>query len=191
MSHQKKPHCKVCQDAGKPEKEYTNHWVKDRNGNTTCPTLLNTECRYCLKKGHTVKFCSALANKNKPAPKQPMKSIKSEPPKIKMPSNCFAALDASDDEEEPEPQPVVEYVRTGWAAIAAKQPVQPKVEVVNDDLDKVVLKPRAQREVSYKAAPWSKDPPVITRRWADLSDISDSDDEFADVEIVYQEDDTW
>lgn len=65
----KKPYCKVCFDAGKPESEYTSHWVKslpDRNGKTSvmCPTLLSTECRYCYEHGHTAKFCPVL-EKNK------------------------------------------------------------------------------------------------------------------------------
>lgn len=57
---EKKPFCKVCCDAGKSEKEYTSHFVRDRDGNTTCPTLLKQECRYCFRAGHTVKFCPVL-----------------------------------------------------------------------------------------------------------------------------------
>jgi hypothetical protein len=66
----KKPYCKVCFDAGKPESEYTSHWVRtlpDRNGNSsvTCPTLLGTECRYCFKFGHTAKFCPVIEKNRK------------------------------------------------------------------------------------------------------------------------------
>jgi len=57
---ERKPFCKVCCDAGKSEKEYTSHFVKDRDGEVTCPTLLNQECRYCFRAGHTVKFCPVL-----------------------------------------------------------------------------------------------------------------------------------
>lgn len=57
---QKKPFCKVCCDAGKSEEEYTSHYVRDRDGKTVCPTLLNQECRYCFQRGHTVKFCDVL-----------------------------------------------------------------------------------------------------------------------------------
>jgi hypothetical protein len=65
----KKQFCKVCFDAGKDETLYSNHYVKskqDHNGNSkiTCPTLLNTECRYCYKLGHTAKFCQAILNKS-------------------------------------------------------------------------------------------------------------------------------
>ena len=61
--------CKVCQDAGKSESEYTTHYVRsrDRSGNSTvtCPILLQTECRFCYTKGHTTKYCPAIAAKNK------------------------------------------------------------------------------------------------------------------------------
>ena len=58
----KKPYCKVCHDAGKPESVYTSHFVKSRpnqnNSSTiTCPTLNAITCRTCYKLGHTTKFC--------------------------------------------------------------------------------------------------------------------------------------
>ena len=63
-------YCKVCHDAGKPESEYTSHYVRsapDRNGKTiiTCPLLQITECRYCHKSGHTTKFCPVIAKYKK------------------------------------------------------------------------------------------------------------------------------
>jgi hypothetical protein len=66
----KKPYCKVCHDAGKPESEYSSHWVKslpDKSGKSTitCPTLLSNECRYCFKTGHTAKFCPILEQNKK------------------------------------------------------------------------------------------------------------------------------
>jgi hypothetical protein len=53
--------CVVCRDAGKTEKEYTSHFVKDQpgpNGKVICPTLLNQACRICGKTGHTSSYCS-------------------------------------------------------------------------------------------------------------------------------------
>ena len=104
----KKPFCKVCQDAGKPESEYTSHYVRsmpDKSGKTTvtCPTLLSTECRYCYKLGHTTKFCPVIeANKKSEerASKQAAKIIEQpnkQAPKAK--SNLFDVLDDSSDEE--------------------------------------------------------------------------------------------
>jgi len=59
--------CKVCKDAGKSEKEYTSHYVKDRpgpNGVVVCPLLLSLECRYCHAKGHTPKCCPVILARN-------------------------------------------------------------------------------------------------------------------------------
>jgi len=54
------PFCKVCRDAGRPEKEYTSHYVKDQpgpQGKVICPTLLNQACRICHNTGHTSSYC--------------------------------------------------------------------------------------------------------------------------------------
>ena len=107
----KKPYCKVCFDAGKPESEYTSHWVRslpDRSGKTkvTCPTLLSTECRYCYELGHTAKFCPVL-EKNNREKERALKAAASERPKQKVPeskkpASFFDALreESSDSEEE-------------------------------------------------------------------------------------------
>jgi hypothetical protein len=65
LSSARKPHCAHCQNTGEPESVYTSHWPRslpDRTGksNVTCPKLLNTECAYCYKFGHTRKFCPTL-----------------------------------------------------------------------------------------------------------------------------------
>ena len=59
-------YCKVCHDAGRPKSEYTSHFVKDKKGpggKVVCPLLLNQECRYCHKKGHTPKECPEIKAK--------------------------------------------------------------------------------------------------------------------------------
>jgi len=64
-----KPFCKVCRDAGKPESEYTSHFVKDQpgpNGKVTCPTLLNQACRICNKTGHTSSYCPQYRRREEP-----------------------------------------------------------------------------------------------------------------------------
>lgn len=168
----KKPYCKVCHDAGKPESEYTSHWVKDLTGKTTCPTLLNTECRYCYKVGHTAKFCDVLAKNNKEKEKADRRSqaaAREKPKPVavqKKPTNGFAALcDDSDSEEEVsntntivneypslqsgarlgcQPAKVDTEVKSGWAAIAAKPKEVKPVVVQNTGLLVLSKKPVQQ-----------------------------------------------
>jgi len=59
--------CTFCKAIGKPESEYTTHFVKDQpgpNGRIVCPLLLNSRCRYCKQTGHTLKYCEKLAEAN-------------------------------------------------------------------------------------------------------------------------------
>ena len=141
----KKPFCKVCHDAGKPESEYTSHYVRslpDRNGNTvvTCPTLLCTECRYCGNYGHTTKFCSIAANKNKTQNKTQNKNQYQNKNQREMPkkttfanktinASSFAILSESDSEDEEFPvlcsatKVEVKPVMRGWTEMAAKPEV--------------------------------------------------------------------
>ena len=60
------PFCKICFDAGKPESQYTSHFVKDSpgpNGKVVCPYLLTLNCRYCKENGHTISHCPLLQKK--------------------------------------------------------------------------------------------------------------------------------
>lgn len=215
----KKPYCKVCHDAGKPESEYTSHWVKDLTGKTTCPTLLNTECRYCYKLGHTAKFCDVAKKNNKEKEKAERRSQavapKPAPAVQKKPANGFASLcDDSDSEEEVsntntivneypvlcEPAKKVETeVKTGWAAIAAKpkevKPVStPGFVVLSDYIKKAPeQQPKPKPLVEAKPAPWASQPKASQMKsWADWSDSEDEDDELPEVNFNQEiEDDTW
>jgi hypothetical protein len=172
MSSIKKPYCKVCHDSGKPESEYTNHWVKDLNGKTTCPTLLNTECRYCFKRGHTAKFCSVLTKNNLTKNnliknnKENNKTIMNKPkPFQNKPTNGFAVLCNDDDEEEITNivfgiENSREEQKTTWASITAK-PATHSFE------ESKQVKPQA-------------------KSWADWSDSEDEED-FEDDEEYFQE----
>jgi len=65
-----KPFCKVCFDAGKPESEYTSHYLKSSPGPTgklVCPTLLNQSCLTCGKCGHTSSYCDQAKARVTPA----------------------------------------------------------------------------------------------------------------------------
>ena len=133
-NNSKKPYCKVCHDAGKPESVYTSHCVKTYNINTgktdtTCPTLLALECRYCWKTGHTVKFCPVLEeNKRMDAQRarerarheyqarqeQQQAAVQTQ----NKPKNAFAAFAEEQEDEEREAQEEV-----------AKQELQAKQEL--------------------------------------------------------------
>lgn len=179
----KQPYCKVCHDAGKPEKDYTSHWVKDLTGKTLCPTLLNTECRYCFKLGHTAKFCGVLAKNNKEKEKRqvPTKEVRDIPPK--KPTNAFSLLqedsDSEVEEEVIENFPALNSGKvtgpalTGWAAIAAK----PKEVVVT--IPKVVVESEKAREPIPAPSTYVRDltKPIYTKSWADWTDSDDDDDE--------------
>jgi hypothetical protein len=60
----RKPFCKVCADAGKTDTAHFPRKTPDPNSEVVCPTLLALECRYCLKNGHTVKYCTVLKERN-------------------------------------------------------------------------------------------------------------------------------
>jgi len=114
----KKFYCKVCHDAGKTESVYTSHCVKTYNINTgktdtTCPTLLALECRYCFGKGHTVKFCPVLeANKKNEVERArdvarqqyhaKQEQVAAPVQSKRKPANTFAALDSDESEDETE-----------------------------------------------------------------------------------------
>lgn len=168
----KKPYCKVCHDAGKPESEYTSHWVKDLTGKTTCPTLLDTECRYCYKLGHTAKFCDVLAKNNKEREKAERRTQsqavapKPAPAVQKKPQNVFAGLCDSDSEEEVSPTTniVNEYPSLGTPAKKVK---------VERGLAAVEL-PKVQSEVKTGwAAIVAKPKPVEVQRQPGFVVLSD------------------
>ena len=130
----KKFYCKVCHDAGKTESVYTSHCVKTYNINTgktdtTCPTLLALECRYCWKTGHTVKFCPVLEeNKRMDAQRARERArheyqARQEQQQVAVqtqnkPKNAFAAFAEEQEDEEREAQEEV-----------AKQELQAKQEL--------------------------------------------------------------
>ena len=190
----REPYCKVCHDAGKLESEYRSHWVKDLKGNTICLTLLNTECRYCYKLGHTAKFCQAL-EKNKKEKKRAERRTdyvpKDKPKDSNKPvKNAFAALQEDSDSDSEikvtiKPTIVVEeypilgtiskneatigWATIGWATIAAK----PKVE------EKEVIKIPIVKQETKKP---------VQKSWADTSESDTEEDVIDEYDQYYGED---
>ena len=104
-SQEPKKFCKVCQDAGKPENEYTSHWVRSSpgpEGKVICPTLLSQECKYCYKTGHTTKYCVILKKNQKNERTATYIAAKSATHTAsKKPLNVFDCLycDSSEDDD--------------------------------------------------------------------------------------------
>lgn len=115
-----KPFCKICFDAGKPESQYTSHYIRkttDPNSAITCPILLATECRYCHQMGHTISRCTLREQNNRardaPAPRPvavaaqaPVQAPAPRPVAVAAPvarqsNSRFAALDDDDEETAP------------------------------------------------------------------------------------------
>ena len=97
----KPKYCKVCHDAGKDEKVYTSHFIRespDPASRVVCPTLLALECKYCFKPGHTIKYCVVLKKKNKEENNKPQEKkvvqIASVP---EVNNNIYTFLDCDDE----------------------------------------------------------------------------------------------
>lgn len=125
-----KPFCKVCQDAGKTEAEYTSHFVRrttDPNSEVICPTLLATECRYCHGLGHTLSRCPIRENNNRRREEETRRRDEEaryheaearrreeirlqelEAIKVAQKNNKYALFEEEDAEPEPEPKAVVD-----------------------------------------------------------------------------------
>jgi len=132
-----KPFCKICFDAGKPESQYTSHYIRkttDPNSAITCPILLATECRYCHQMGHTISRCTLREQNNRArdaprpvavaaqAPVSTPRPVAVAAPVARQSNSRFAALD--DDEEETVPASVPASVTIAPAPLSSTtQPV--------------------------------------------------------------------
>jgi len=96
------PCCKVCKDAGEPENVYSSHYVKDREGNVTCPKLKAIVCLNCGKRGHTSSYCKApIAAKMREEDAVKASAAPAKSTKVAPVTNRFDCLleDDSDDEK--------------------------------------------------------------------------------------------
>ena len=203
-----KAHCKVCQDAGKTESEYSSHFTResrDPNSRVVCPTLLALNCKYCFQKGHTVKYCKELKKKERTAVHQLRRSeapTKSESKGIRANTNIFIALDSEDeaDDEPKENQVLTPEVQEQFPAMTASKPVLP--QLVTTSYASVLARPfeakapesktpvaprqapKAAPKAAPRLAPWaSKVATTVPSKmnWADM-DSDSEDEEYAEVE---------
>ena len=189
-----KPFCKVCHDAGKPESEYTSHFVRSDLGpksKVVCPTLLSLECRFCFEKGHTVSFCAVL-KKQKNAEKRAVARIEFAEASVQAPkkvpvkaANSFGALDHDLDVEVSNEQVKVKEEFPLLCGVSKKVAF-----TTSDELSyaakaakaaQVIEKPVLKRATHYKE---KTEPIMVKKRWADWSDSEDDeDDEMEEMEV--------
>ena len=181
--------CKVCKDAGKSETEYNSHYVKNNTGKVLCPTLLNQQCKYCKKSGHTVKFCPELKlkeknqrredyfNKQHPEWSEELNSsIKriGRSLDVKQCNSFAAAFDCdSESDDESEDDPIIDlnetlpvatnYIRS-YANVLIDDSL-PEVENVN------YREPKKVKEITF----FVDKSKLKSKCWADSDSDSDSD----------------
>jgi hypothetical protein len=147
-----KPFCKVCHDAGKTEKEYTNHFVKSEpgpNGKVVCPTLLAQECRFCFEAGHTAGYCPVIAANKKAEEKAlrlAVRKEKSHAPKpnvVKKPANVFALLGSDSDSDEPVSKKVINKSNINSTKIVSAKPAaKPAAKEVKEEFPALPSNPK-------------------------------------------------
>ena len=59
------PSCSFCKNINHRDPMAYSHFVKDKQGNNTCPRLEFTTCQKCGLKGHTRRYCKTKTNKQK------------------------------------------------------------------------------------------------------------------------------
>ena len=152
-----KTFCKVCQDSGKCEKDYTNHNVRDKTGKTVCPTLLAQECRNCFKYGHTVKYCPLL----KAAPVQPTAKPIAKPVKRAVPKNVFMVFDdesESENENDTKDEPVQEFPALKAATLTApKKPVLNYGKIISQANDPTIYAKEKEAEMQEKVKKYAEE----------------------------------
>jgi hypothetical protein len=168
----KKPFCKVCQDAGKPESEYTSHFVRtlpDINGKSivTCPVLNSTECRYCCQVGHTTKFCPVLEKNEKRNKKDNYAAVQYEKSEQRISAisaprvenkyrGAFAAIDCDDDETPVKKDTSIIEKNDYFPKLVTKQTATPVAGVWASIAAKPAVPPQVKPEVKPELKPTGK-----------------------------------
>jgi L-rhamnose mutarotase len=197
------PFCKVCHDAGKPESEYTSHFVKSApgaDGVVVCPTLLAQQCGYCHTAGHTVSYCKLLKQHQKAKEHYNRKSefletkTKTAVQEPKKNKSAFAAL-AEDSDDEIDAK-VVKQAMCPFPALCEIKHVQ-KSNAISYAV--MASKPATDAFADAQVQPKktkTKTKTIVThdvrRRWVDMMDDSDDDDDDDDVMSVSEiSNDCW
>lgn len=190
------PFCKVCHDAGKPESEYTSHFVKDTpgtNGVVVCPTLLAQQCGYCHTAGHTVSYCKLLKQHQKAKEHYNRKSefletkTKTAVQEPKKHKSAFAAL-AEDSDDEIDAKVV--KLACPFPALCEIKQLQKSNAISYAVMASKPAVTEAQAQVQPKK---TKTKAIVThdvrRRWVDMMSDSDYDDD--DMSVSEISNDGW
>jgi hypothetical protein len=202
-----KPFCKVCHDAGKPESEYTSHFVKDipgAGGVVVCPTLLAQECGYCHTAGHTVSYCKLLKQHQKSKEHYNRKcdfletQSKTAVPATKQNKSTFDAL-AEDSDDEIDAKVVkevcdfpalceIKHLEKPKAISYANMASKPAVSAGNtfaDAFQVAQVQPKKTKTKTKTIVTHN-----VSRRWVDMmSDSEDDDDD--EMSISEISNDCW
>jgi hypothetical protein len=215
-----KPYCKVCHDAGKNESEFRSHSVRskpDYYGKTVviCPTLLATECTYCYKKGHTVKFCPVISTNKKQENKTQVQNLRKEKEekeqkKVSKPKSGFSVLaDSSSDSEKPSvtkkpvqnpdtKKPVqkpVAKIDEFPALSSVKKEVKPAIitgwaaitaKSAEQFQDEKMMQEIMERSMKHMQPPIVKTTKQVKKNWADWTDSDDEEEEEEEKYIQYK-----
>jgi hypothetical protein len=215
-----KPYCKVCHDAGKNESEFRSHSVRskpDYYGKTVviCPTLLATECTYCYKKGHTVKFCPVISTNKKQENKTQVQNLRKEKEekeqkKVSKPKSGFSVLaDSSSDSEKPSvtKKPVqnpdtkkplqkpVAKIDEFPALSSVKKEVKPAIitgwvaitaKSAEQFQDEKMMQEIMERSMKHMQPPIVKTTKPVKKNWADWTDSDDEEEEEEEKYIQYK-----
>jgi len=204
------PFCKVCHDAGKPESEYTSHFVKSApgaGGVVVCPTLLAQQCGYCHTAGHTVSYCKLLKQHQKSKEHYNRKcdfletQSKTAVPATKQNKSTFAALaEDSDDEIDAKvvKQAMCEFPALceikhsekpksiSYAAMASKPIVSTGNGMIDAYLNQVQRESKPKKTKTKTIVTHN-----VTRRWVDMMSDSEDDDDDDEMSISEISNDCW
>jgi hypothetical protein len=187
-----KKYCKVCHDAGKSETEYTSHFIRetrDPQSKVVCPTLLSLECRYCSRKGHTVKYCKFLEKDKRAEARHKTQSQISQKPKneekYKQSNNMFSNLESESEDDDDNNKKDIE-VRT------------PVITNINSYAS-ALLKPaivfnKEEPPILFSIAKPINNAYVYVKNnksWYDTDSDSDSEIEEEEKEVVFGDPDNW
>jgi hypothetical protein len=195
-----KKYCKVCHDAGKSESEYQSHFIRENtnpNSKVVCPTLLSLECRYCSKKGHTVKYCKILEKDKKLSSRRQentnnYRETNKNDMKGKQTNNIFDNLESDSEEEEDEKEKLpeirfVEPVSTNksYASVLSSPAVELVKKVVNlpilTSTSATEQKEKVERTRTFNVAKY------MGKSWADDDDTESE----SDIDEENNDDPNW